>query len=238
MKTKFVFFALLIGIFSLNLNAQTMKKPNFPEKLAKYCQSLESEFSQIPTERKESLQELANYISQKLDNQLVIKITVICTHNSRRSHFGQIWLKTAAIYYGIPNIETFSGGTEATAFNLRAVKALENIGFQIEKNTAEKNPIYTVSIDNQGFTQKMFSKKYDDAFNPQQGFCALMVCTDADEACPMVRGAEKRISMPYEDPKKYDETALESAKYAERCREIARDMFWVLAQIKASVEQK
>ncbi|MCU0444700.1 MAG: protein-tyrosine-phosphatase [Microscillaceae bacterium] len=209
-----------------------MKKPNFPEKLAKYCQSLESEFSQISAERKESLQELVDYLRQKLDNQALIKITVICTHNSRRSHLGQVWLKTAALYYGVANVETYSGGTDATAFNPRAVKALENVGFLIEKEDNGTNPIYWLNLDNQSVKQKMFSKKYDDSFNPQKEFCALMVCTDADEACPMVRGAEKRISMPYEDPKKFDGTDLESAKYAERCREIARDMFWVMAQLK------
>jgi arsenate reductase (thioredoxin) len=203
-----------------------------------YCQTLEAEFSQISEERQESLRELADYISQKLKNQSLTKITIICTHNSRRSHLGQVWLQTAAFYYGIPNIETYSGGTEATAFNPRAVKALENIGFLIEEEANGSNPIYWVRADNQGFKQKMFSKKYDDAFNPQKEFCAVMVCTDADEACPIVKGAEKRISLPYEDPKKFDETELETAKYAERCREIARDMFWVMAQVKGKVEQK
>jgi hypothetical protein len=232
MNLKIVFNLVLAFVFSITLNAQTMKKFNLSDKIKQYCQSLETEFSQISEERKESLQELADYISQKLKNQSLTKIIVICTHNSRRSHLGQIWLQTASLYYGILNIETYSGGTEATAFNPRAVKALENIGFLIEKEENGTNPIYWISTDNQGFKQKMFSKKYDDEFNPAKEFCAVMVCTDADEACPIVKGAEKRISLPYEDPKKFDGTDLETAKYAERCREIAREMFWVMSKVK------
>ena len=49
-----------------------------------------------------------------------------------------------------------------------------------------------------------FSKHYGDPANPQQGFAALMVCGEADAACPFVKGAALRVSMPYLDPKIYD----------------------------------
>ena len=53
-----------------------------------------------------------------------------------------------------------------------------------------------------------------------------MVCSDADEACPFVPGAELRLSMPYDDPKAFDGTPMEEAKYDERSRQIAREMFF------------
>ena len=38
-----------------------------------------------------------------------------------------------------------------------------------------------------------------------------MVCGEADAACPVVKGAAARISMPYLDPKIYDDSALRVA---------------------------
>jgi hypothetical protein len=67
-----------------------------------------------------------------------------------------------------------------------------------------------------------FSKNYADRSNPQHGFAALMVCSEADTGCPNVAGAAIRISMPYLDPKLYDDSAFESAKYAERRDDIGR----------------
>ena len=60
-----------------------------------------------------------------------------------------------------------------------------------------------------------FSKTYFDASNPQKGFAALMVCGEADAACPLVKGAAVRISMPYLDPKIYDDSTDEALKYAD-----------------------
>jgi hypothetical protein len=57
-----------------------------------------------------------------------------------------------------------------------------------------------------------------------------MVCSDADEACPFIPGASQRISLPYNDPKSADGTGQERLKYDERCREIARDVFYIISQ--------
>ena len=73
-----------------------------------------------------------------------------------------------------------------------------------------------------------FSKRYDDASNPQKDFCAILVCTDADENCPVVLGASLRVSMPFEDPKESDGQPCESAAYAERRDQIGRAMLMML----------
>ena len=78
---------------------------------------------------------------------------------------------------------------------------------------------------------KGFSKKYNDDFNPKEHFAAVMTCSEADEACPIVFGATVRISLPYEDPKVADNTPEEEARYDERCRQIATEMFYVLSLI-------
>jgi len=46
---------------------------------------------------------------------------------------GQLWISVAAAYYGLPKVDTFSGGTAITAFNPRAVKALQDLGFEITR---------------------------------------------------------------------------------------------------------
>ena len=202
------------------------------EKINDFCQSVETEFEQISAERKEALLPLSNYIYQKISAKETPKIIVICTHNSRRSHMGQLWLATGAAYYGLPKMETYSGGTEATAFNPRAVKACRAAGFQITtQNATDANPVYDIMWTSEMRPYQAFSKKYSTEPNPTAKFAAMMVCTSADEGCPIVSGSDFRIALPFHDPKAFDDTDLEAAKYTERCRDIAREMLYVLNQV-------
>ncbi len=202
-------------------------------KIATICAELEQEFTLIPSERKRQLVQLSDYLSHKFQQKATPKAIVICTHNSRRSHLGQIWLAVGADYYGLPKMETFSGGTEATAFNHRAVAALQRIGFEIDSTEKKSptNPIYKVNWLKENHSYKAFSTKYDHSPNPTQNFAAIMVCTSADVGCPIIAGADFRIALPFEDPKAFDDTPLESEKYMERCRQIGREMLYVLSQV-------
>lgn len=203
----------------------------YPE-LIKNCETITAEFDQIPAGRKEELAEVSAYIKQRLADSGTCQLVYICTHNSRRSHFGQLWGQVAAHYYGIRGVVTYSGGTEATAFNPRAVAAAQRAGFRIEKQNDDKNPVYKVTIGEEMEPLTLFSKRYDDAANPQKGFGAILVCSDADEACPIVRGAEKRFAIPYDDPKAFDNTPQETEKYDERSHQIAREVLYVFSQVK------
>lgn len=197
-----------------------------------YCQQLEANFSSIDEKRKVLLESLSDYFYLKYQQQITPQAIVICTHNSRRSHLGQLWLAVGATYFNLPNIQTYSGGTEATAFNPRAVAALERVGFNI-KNTTPKadNPIYHITWQTTQTPYQAFSKKYEDAPNPKSNFAAIMVCTDADEGCPFVAGTDFRLALPFDDPKAFDGTALESQKYDERCQQIGCEMFYVLKKV-------
>ena len=55
----------------------------------------------------------------------------------------------------------------------------------------------------------------------------MISCSHADENCPFIPGAEKRISLPYEDPKASDNTADEAKIYDERSIQIATEMKYV-----------
>lgn len=200
-------------------------------KLAEKINKLKNSFNSIPADRKKILNEFSDYISNKVKDGKEVNLTFICTHNSRRSHISQIWAQTAAEYYGIPNIKCFSGGTEATAFNPRAVKALRKAGFKIEKKYDSDNPVYNVYYSDDREPIECFSKVYSDKYNPQKNFAAIMTCSDADENCPVVFGAEARFPIRYDDPKEFDGTELEEAKYDERVEQIGREMLFVFSNV-------
>ncbi|HLP12672.1 MAG TPA: hypothetical protein VK177_12120, partial [Flavobacteriales bacterium] len=178
-----------------------------------YCNELQSEFDMIPTERKNLLVKISTYISAKQKEGKPTNLVYICTHNSRRSHFGQVWAHVAASYFGIHNVNTFSGGTEATAFNANAVNALKRVGFEIKQVTSTANPVYHVFHDLLQKPSVCFSKVYDHAENPQNEFAAIMTCGDADENCPFIPGVELRIGTTYNDPKAFDNTPQQDAAY-------------------------
>lgn len=200
--------------------------------LKNYCDTLIKDFEIIPAHRKVLLEKISQYISLKKKEDKSVNLVYICTHNSRRSHFGQIWAQVAASYYGIKNVNTYSGGTEATAFNINAINAIKRVGFNVKPINIEKNSIYHVSYDDIEKSIVCFSKVYDDVKNPQSEFAAIMTCSDAEENCPFIPGVELRIGTTYEDPKAFDNTPLQDAKYDERCKQIALETFYVFSEIK------
>lgn len=180
----------------------------------------------VSGERQEVLHSLSSYIvDRKLANEPA-RLSFICTHNSRRSFFAQVWMGVAAARYGLDHVMVYSGGTEVTQFNPRVAASLERSGFEVvadAHNPENTNPHYAIRFGPYDAI-KGFSKKYDDPHNPLSHFCAVMVCSNADEACPFIPGAELRLSLPFVDPKASDGSELESATYDARSLEIAAHM--------------
>ncbi|WP_046754973.1 low molecular weight phosphatase family protein [Kordia jejudonensis] len=201
------------------------------QKLLKNIEQLAQHFDEIPSERKEQLAQLSTYIQEKYEAKKMPKLIVICTHNSRRSHLGQLWLAVAADYYKLPTLQSFSGGTEATLFHPNAIAAVERIGFKVAIEAQAKNPIYNIKWQENQEAYQAFSKRFDEAPNPKEAFAAIMVCTEADEGCPFVSGTDFRIALPFEDPKAFDGTAQEAQKYDERCQQIGTEMLYVLSKV-------
>ncbi|HMV08548.1 MAG TPA: protein-tyrosine-phosphatase [Cyclobacteriaceae bacterium] len=193
--------------------------------------NLVKRFSVIPHERKQLLQQLSAFVQSRVQNRQVAHLNFICTHNSRRSHLSQLWAQAAAYYYGVPNVQAYSGGTEATAFNPRAVKAMMDAGFNIVKLKDGDNPVYEVSFAEEINPVRAFSKKYDDPFNHNKDFAAIMTCSHADENCPLVAGAAARIALTYDDPKEFDGTPLEQEKYKERVEQIGTEILYAFSLI-------
>ncbi len=199
-------------------------------KLNEYVSELTQKFDTIPDERKQILQDVADYISEELSKNQSVKLNFICTHNSRRSHLSQIWTQTAAAFYGIDEVKTYSGGTEATAFNPRAVAAVERAGFNV-KNPGGENPKYEVRFSDHSEPMICFSKKFDDPVNPDKNFAAILTCSDADENCPFVPGTSFRKAVTYRDPKESDGTDQEKEIYDERCKQIATEMLYMVSRV-------
>ncbi|WP_028523304.1 protein-tyrosine-phosphatase [Runella limosa] len=232
MKLLHLLTSLFLLTTTISFGNDPNKKVVLNESLQTYISTIKKDFVKIPKDRKKELDKIALFVQNKVKSGEQAQLTYICTHNSRRSHFGQIWAATAAAYYGIPNVKTYSGGTESTAFNERAVATCKRAGFEVSKISEDRNPIYEVKYAADAEPLKAFSKKYDDKSNPQSGFCAIMTCSQADEACPLVKGATRRIAIPYDDPKAFDGTPEETAKYDERCKQIATETLYIFSKVK------
>ena len=222
---------------------ESRKKLN--AKLRAHAECLTTSFDMIDEEHREAAQQLAKWMVSKYETGKPLDVIVVCTGNSRRSMIGAAMGNLSAAYYGLSNVRFYSGGTAPSAFNSRSIKTLSDIGFSIEATGAEatrgdaktENPIYRVSWG-EGMESTEFSKHYADQGNPQQGFAALMVCTEADTGCPNVVGASLRLSMPYLDPKSYDDSSIETLKYAERRDDIGRTMASVMSQVRRAIDAK
>ena len=194
--------------------------------------SLEKEHHLITSERKEKLKMLALSINEMMSTVDSANVTFICTHNSRRSQLSEVWLRAAVDYFKIKGIRSYSGGTEATAFNHRMVAAIDRFGFGVNIMNDGINPEYRINMSSDKSNGiKMFSKIYDHDYNPVKNYIAVMVCDQADKQCPFIPGATERIALPYQDPKAYDDTPQESKAYDDKVREIGREILYMIGYL-------
>lgn len=180
--------------------------------------------------RKAVLQPLIDFIRERIATQEPVNLHFICTHNSRRSHLSQVWAQTMAQYFNIP-AQCYSGGTEATALFPMVATTLKKQGFKIQTLATTANTIYAIKTGSNQLPIIAFSKTINDPYNIQNDFAAIMTCDSAAEACPIVLGAVARFPIMYEDPKAFDKTTQQAAKYEERSNQIATEMYHVFSQI-------
>ena len=195
------------------------------------------EIDSLPQNRRELLTTVADYVISQIESGNPVKLIFICTHNSRRSHLGQVWCQVAAAYYRVPNVESYSGGTEATACNVRTVRSLRRAGLSVVDTTGGDNPVYLMQYSEEHSPLRVFSKVYWADENPKSQFAAMMCCSDVDGRCPVVNGADVRIPLHYEDPKSSDGTDREANCYDERSLEIAREMFFVMSLVSRRLQK-
>lgn len=191
-------------------------------KIVEFLNSLDA--NQVPTERAAVLKELAHQVKERLEQGLPIELRFICTHNSRRSHFAQIWAQVIAEHNQGHGITFSSAGTEITALNQQVVHTLIRQGFEISVPKQRLNPKYEIQYADNVESILAFSKNLQEESLLKSNFIAIMTCSEADQGCPFVPGALSRVALPFVDPKIADGTAEEEKVYLERSIQIAREM--------------
>ena len=186
---------------------------------------------EISDSRKLILKELVKYIKTKKASKSEVHLNFICTHNSRRSQFCQIWAETASAYYN-KKIYCYSGGLVVTEFNINAVNTMKKCGFDVIKS-GSKNPTYSLYYSNSRVRPiSVFSKLYNDPANKANSFAAITTCSDAEENCPFILNAEKRIFLQYDDPKLFDNLPNKMEKYFDCSLQIASELFYVFRNVE------
>ncbi|RUL87943.1 hypothetical protein [Tautonia sociabilis] len=228
---------------TLDASCRRRLLPTIAEHVARLAASIRSS---DPVHR-EAGDALTAWIAANFRPGRSLPVVAVCTGNSRRSVLAAAMGNVAAAYWGLPEVRFHSGGTHPIAVDPRTVAALRAIGVEVEPTGAEAptagwrggNAVYRFCwgtprdpADASELASVVFSKHYNHPGNPQAGFAALMVCDEADVACPAVRGASLRLSMPFADPKAHDGTPDEAANYAERRDEIGRLLLWVMMRAR------
>ncbi|MBX3463603.1 MAG: protein-tyrosine-phosphatase [Planctomycetes bacterium] len=201
-------------------------------RLADYVATRLREAAAIGPARRQQLDDLAADLADRLRQRGRVDLVFVCTHNSRRSQFAQVWAWTAARHFGLGGVGSWSGGTEVTAFAPEAIAALERAGFACRTEADGANPVRCLQGLG-GAELRCWSKRFTDRANPRSDFVAVMTCSSADAACPAVAGAARRVPLVYEDPKVADGTPQAAATYDARCAEIARDLLCTFGRVAA-----
>lgn len=184
----------------------------------------------LPQNRLDLCKSTAGEISKVLLNQSsTTDLLFVCTHNARRSQFAQIWASYFLHTLQIPSFKACSAGTETTRVHPQVIQTIHEQGLHAVQESTGSNPVYQV-FDNTQLLTSLYSKRIDDltGFNER---IAVMVCSHADEACPYVPASVARISLPFEDPGKFDNTEFEAARYLESSREIAASVLLILSSL-------
>lgn len=130
------------------------------------------------------------------------RVLFLCTGNSCRSQMAEGWARNLHP----DTIEAYSAGTAPTTLNPRAVQVMAEAG---------------VDIANQ-------ESKYVDDLAGLEFDYLITVCGHADEQCPMLAGAQRRLHVGFDDPPRLAQDAATEEQALvpyRRVREEIRD--WI-----------
>jgi len=125
------------------------------------------------------------------------RVLFLCTHNSARSQMAEGFLRAMAG----DRLEAGSAGSEKTAVNPLAIRAMAERGIDISAQT---------------------SKRYEDVTPPPWDYL-ITVCDDANERCPFVPGSVRRLHWSFDDPSKATGDEEQRLAVFRRVRDLIQD---------------
>lgn len=108
----------------------------------------------------------------------MIRLLVLCTHNSARSQMAEGWLRHYAQDVHL-NAEVFSAGTEKTFVKPNAIIVMNEAGIDLSSQTSK-----TITELPQG-------TRFD---------VVITVCDSANETCPVYPAETQRLHVSFPDP--------------------------------------
>ena len=108
----------------------------------------------------------------------MLRVLILCTHNSARSQMAEGLTRRAAQDLGL-DLDVFSAGTEATNVKPNAIAVMAELGIDLSQNT---------------------SKTLFDLPDPWNFEYVVTVCDSAAEACPTYPAKTTMRHYPFVDP--------------------------------------
>ena len=138
----------------------------------------------------------------------VLRVLVLCTHNSARSQMAEGFLRALAG----DRVQVASAGTEATRVHPIAIQAMDELG-----------------IDLRGHASKTL-----DRFLTEPWDYVITVCDSANERCPLFPGPARRIHWSFEDPSAAQGTDVERLAVFRRVRDEIRTRLadWLVTAVE------
>lgn len=190
----------------------------------------------LNSERKELLDEIAYVIANEIKKNKNVNINFICTNNSRSSQIAQTWSFYAATYFNLP-INSFSGGTEVTAFHRNSIKTLQKVGFSFNLlDFSHQNPKYEISFDGCKNSIIGFSKHYDSNIN-KQPFITITTSNNKNIKYPYISSAWHHFHLPFLNPKLSDRTSNSEEEYLKTNSQIAGEINMIFSRILKELEK-
>lgn len=219
-------FVIATGVF---VSLTWFRKPKFFPQLQDYLNEVQHESVYLPAERREALDRLRDYALQRLYKGKTASVLFICAENCGRSILGQVWLEVMAKSYDLPQILSYSGGTQLAKLDTGIIQALEDSGVQVKPIEDPLGNRISIRSGPQNRGISVFSKYFDDTTNPKKNFVAVTTDEFSQQFLEKVTGAHLKIPLVYDDPK--DVQNLEKL-----CFKVAAEMMYLTREIKRAID--